>query len=131
MHISREGKNKQVKITSLMTFVGLGKVEAAECEAGDIIAVSGIDNINIGDTIADLNNPVALPPINIEKPTVKMIFSVNNSPFAGEEGEYCTSRNLKERLEKELDNDVALRVEIGKSTDEFIVSGRESFILEF
>ena len=124
MHISREGKNKQVKITSLMTFVGLGKVEASECEAGDIVAVSGIENINIGDTIADLNNPVALPPINIEKPTVKMIFSVNNSPFAGEEGEYCTSRNLKERLEKELDNDVALRVEAGKSTDEFVVSGR-------
>ena len=71
-----------------MTFVGLGKVEASECEAGDIVAISGIENINIGDTIADLNNPVALPPINIEKPTVKMIFSVNNSPFAGQEGEY-------------------------------------------
>ena len=124
MHISREGKNKPGKITSLMTFIGLGKVEAKECEAGDIVAISGIDNMNIGDTIADINNPIALPPINIEKPTVKMIFSVNNSPFAGEEGEYCTSRNLKERLEKELDNDVALRVEAGKSTDEFIVSGR-------
>lgn len=124
MHISREGKNKPGKITSLMTFIGLGKVEAKECEAGDIVAISGIDNMNIGDTIADLNNPIALPPISIEKPTVKMIFSVNNSPFAGEEGEYCTSRNLKERLEKELDNDVALRVDAGKSTDEFIVSGR-------
>jgi GTP-binding protein len=124
MHISRDGKNKSAKISSLMTFVGLGKIEALECEAGDIVAISGIENINIGDTIADLNNPVALPPINIEKPTVKMIFSVNNSPFAGEEGEYCTSRNLKERLEKELDNDVALKVDTGKSTDEFIVSGR-------
>jgi len=124
MHISREGVNKPAKITSLMTFIGLGKVEAKECEAGDIVAISGIDNMNIGDTIADINNPIPLPPINIEKPTVKMIFSVNNSPFAGEEGEYCTSRNLKERLEKELDNDVALRVDAGKSTDEFIVSGR-------
>ncbi|MCL5017483.1 MAG: translational GTPase TypA [Patescibacteria group bacterium] len=124
MHISREGKNKIAKISSLMTFVGLGKVEVGECEAGDIVAISGIDNINIGDTIADINNPLALPPISIEKPTVKMIFSVNNSPFAGEEGDYCTSRNLKERLEKELDNDVALRVDAGKSTDEFIVSGR-------
>ena len=124
MHIPREGKNKQEKIASLMTFSGLSKIEVEECDAGDIVAVSGIDGINIGDTIADVTNPVALPPINIEKPTVKMIFSVNNSPFAGQEGDYCTSRNLKERLEKELDNDVALKVEPGKSTDEFIVSGR-------
>ncbi|TSD01287.1 MAG: GTP-binding protein [Parcubacteria group bacterium Athens0714_26] len=107
-----------------MTFVGLVKKEIDMLEAGDIAAVSGIENINIGDTIADANSPEALPPINIEKPTVKMIFSVNNSPFAGQEGEYCTSRNLKERLEKELDNDVALQVADGKSPDEFIVSGR-------
>ncbi|MBU4348389.1 translational GTPase TypA, partial [Patescibacteria group bacterium] len=100
------------------------KVEVLEAEAGDIIAISGVENINIGDTITDVDNSNPLPPINIEKPTVKMIFSVNNSPFAGEEGKYCTSRNLKERLEKELDNDVSLQVEVGKSTDEFIVSGR-------
>ena len=124
MHMPREGQPKLGKISSLMTFVGLGKIEAAECEAGDIVAISGIENINIGDTIADPVNPIALPPITVEKPTVKMIFSVNNSPFAGQEGDYCTSRNLKERLEKELDNDVALKVEQGKSTDEFIVSGR-------
>ncbi|MDD5431230.1 MAG: translational GTPase TypA [Candidatus Pacebacteria bacterium] len=123
-HISREGKIVKSKITSLMTFSGLTKVETPELEAGDIAVISGIDNINIGDTIADADNPVALPPIKIEEPTVKMIFSVNNSPFAGKEGQYCTSRNLKERLEKELDNDVALRVTPGKSADEFIVSGR-------
>ncbi|MDD5547493.1 MAG: translational GTPase TypA [Candidatus Pacebacteria bacterium] len=123
-HISREGKTVKSKITSLMTFSGLTKKETAELEAGDIAAVSGIDNINIGDTIAEEIDPIALPPIKIEEPTVKMIFSVNNSPFAGKEGKYCTSRNLKERLEKELDNDVALRVNPGKSPDEFIVCGR-------
>ena len=123
-HISREGKISKQKITSLMTFNGLNHVETEGSEAGDIVAISGIENINIGDTIADFDNPVALPPINIEKPTVKMIFSVNNSPFAGQEGEYCTSRNLNERLKKELDNDVALQVVDGKSPDEFIVSGR-------
>ncbi|MBI4991640.1 MAG: translational GTPase TypA [Candidatus Harrisonbacteria bacterium] len=123
-HINREGKITKGKLSGLMTFLGLARMEAKELEAGDIAAVAGIENINIGDTIADAENPIALPPIQIEKPTVKMIFSVNNSPFAGQEGEYCTSRNLKERLEKELDNDVALRVEAGKSPDEFIVSGR-------
>ena len=123
-HISRDGKMIKGKLASLMTFNGLVKIEIPKVSAGDIAAVAGIENINIGDTIADFENPTALPPINIEKPTVKMIFSVNNSPFAGEEGEYCTSRNLKERLEKELDNDVALQVLPGKSPDEFIVSGR-------
>ena len=124
VRITRDGKKTQHKITALMSFAGLAKVEVPELFAGDIASVAGIEDINIGDTIADAENPVALPPINIEKPTVKMIFSVNNSPFAGQEGQYCTSRNLKERLEKELDNDVALKVEPGKSPDEFIVSGR-------
>ncbi len=122
--ITPEGKTTTHKITSLMEFSGLGKTEAAELVAGDIAVIAGIDGINIGNTIADVENPVALPAIKIEKPTVKMIFSTNNSPFAGLEGQYCTSRNLKERLEKELDNDVALHVEPGKSSDEFIVSGR-------
>ena len=123
-HIDREGKIFKGKLTSLTTFSGLSKVETPEVFAGDIAAIAGIDNINIGDTIADAENPIALPPITIEKPTVKMVFAVNNSTFAGQEGQYGTSRNLKERLEKELDNDVALRVEAGKSADEFIVSGR-------
>lgn len=122
--ISRDGKITAHKITSLMEFKGLGKIEAEELYAGDIAVIAGIEDINIGDTIADAENPIALPPISIEKPTVKMIFSTNNSPFAGQEGTYCTSRNLKERLEKELDNDVALQVTPGKSPDEFIVSGR-------
>lgn len=124
VQINREGKIANGKITNLMTFVGLSKIAVEEAAAGDIAAISGINNISIGDTIADTENPIALPPINIEKPTVKMIFSVNDSPFAGQEGEFCTSRNLKERLEKEIDNDVALQVAPGNSTDEFIVSGR-------
>jgi len=122
--ISREKKITTHKITSLMAFTGLLKTEMTELSAGDIAVVAGIEGINIGDTIASAENPVALPPVLIEKPTVKMIFSANNSPFAGLEGKYCTSRNLKERLEKELDNDVALEVAPGKSTDEFVVSGR-------
>ncbi len=122
--ITPDGKTTIHKINSLMEFSGLGKTETAELVAGDIAVLAGIEGINIGDTIADAENPIALTPIAIEKPTVKMIFSTNNSPFAGTEGQYCTSRNLKERLEKELDNDVALRVEAGKSSDEFIVSGR-------
>mgnify|MGYP001610110772 CR=1 FL=1 len=122
--INREGKTTTHKITSLMEFSGLIKSEVEELFAGDIAVLSGIEDINIGDTIANVENPVALPPIFIEKPTVKMIFSTNNSPFAGMEGKYCTSRNLKERLEKELDNDVALQVVPGKSADEFVVSGR-------
>ncbi len=119
-----DGKIRKAKITSLMTFAGLGKAEAKEVTAGDIMAISGIPDLTIGDTMADGENPEALPPIVIEKPTVKMVFSVNNSPFAGREGQYCTSRNLSERLTNELSNDVALRVEQGKSPDEFIVSGR-------
>ncbi|MEK7554915.1 MAG: translational GTPase TypA [Patescibacteria group bacterium] len=124
IHIPREGTPKPGKLTSLMTYVGLLKIDAAELPAGDIAAISGIEGINIGDTIADPADPAPLTPIAIEKPTVKMIFSTNNSPFAGREGEYCTSRNLKERLEKELDNDVALQVAPGKSPDEFVVAGR-------
>lgn len=122
--IGVDGGMRKAKLTSLMEFSGLGKKEVAEMRAGDIAVIAGIENIAIGETVADSENPVALPPILIEKPTVKMIFAVNNSPFAGTEGAYCTSRNLKERLMRELDNDVALRVDEGKSADEFIVSGR-------
>ncbi len=122
--VSVDGKVRKAKITTLMTFAGLGKVEAKEVTAGDIMALAGIPDLTIGDTVTDIENPEALPPIVIEKPTVKMVFSVNNSPFAGKEGQYCTSRNISERLMKELDNDVALRVEDGKTPDEFVVSGR-------
>ncbi len=122
--ITQEAVMRKAKITSLMAFEGLGKKEVAEMRAGDIAAIAGIEAVAIGETIADAENPVALPPIFIEKPTVKMMFSVNNSPFAGQEGAQCTSRSIKERLMRELDNDVALRVDEGKSPDEFMVSGR-------
>jgi len=115
---------KNYKISGLVTFLGLGRVPVASVEAGDIAALAGIPGVNIGDTLADAAHPEALPAITIEKPTVKMVFSVNNSPFAGREGEFCTSRNLRDRLMKELDNDVALRVEGSASADEFTVSGR-------
>ncbi|MCR4328623.1 MAG: translational GTPase TypA [Patescibacteria group bacterium] len=124
IHINREGVQTNAKIASLASFQGLNRVEVPEVEAGDITTVAGIEGINIGDSICDVQNPIPLTPIAIEKPTVKMIFSVNDSPFAGKEGEYCTSRNLKERLYKELDNDVALRVEDTNSTDSFVISGR-------
>ncbi len=122
--IRRDGTIQNSALTSVMTFLGLTRAEVTHVQTGDIAAVSGIDEITIGDTIADAENPNPLPPISIEKPTVKMIFSVNNSPFAGKEGEFGTSRNLRERLKKELDNDVALIVESGSSADEFVVSGR-------
>jgi len=123
-HIKHDGTINNFKITGLTTFSGLARVPAESVGSGDIVAIAGIPEVNIGDTLADAEHPEALPLIIIEKPTVKMIFSVNNSPFSGQEGEYCTSRNLRERLFKELDNDVALRVEESGSADEFLVSGR-------
>src|SRR3989344_5051818 len=122
--VDREGKITTQKLTNLLTFLGLNKVAAAKLEAGDIAAVAGIENISIGDTITDAEHPAPLQTITIEKPTVKIIFSVNNSPFAGTEGQYCTTRNLKERLERELVNDVALEVTPGRTNEEFVVSGR-------
>jgi len=123
MQINREGVQKKYKLTSLMTFAGLGKIEAAEATAGDICAVAGIPDATIGETIADVLEPHALPLINIEEPTVKMTFMVNDSPFAGKEGEFCTSRQIRARLFKELETDVALRVEDSED-GKFIVSGR-------
>jgi GTP-binding protein len=123
MHIQRDGNMKKHRLTSLMTFEGLGRVDATEVAAGDIVAISGIPDITIGETIADVDNPVALPLLAIEEPTVKMTFSVNDSPFAGQEGEFKTSRQIRERLFKELETDTALRVE---DTDDgkWLVSGR-------
>ncbi|MGA2910650.1 MAG: translational GTPase TypA [Candidatus Microgenomates bacterium] len=122
-HIDRDGQIAKFKITSLYTFKGLGKVEEQEALAGDIVAVSGIPNVNIGETIADPITPVALPLLDIEEPTVKMIFMVNNSPFGGKEGEFKTSSQIKARLYKELETDVALRVE-DNSDGTWTVSGR-------
>jgi len=121
--INREGKITKYKVTSLNTFKGLGKIEAESAEAGDLVAVTGALDVNIGETIADPNNPEALPLLAIEEPTVKMIFMVNDSPFGGREGEFKTSSQIRERLYKELETDVALKVEEnGDGT--WTVSGR-------
>lgn len=111
MHINREGVMKKYRLSSLMTFEGLSRIDTTEAQAGDIIAVSGIPDITIGETIADVENPVALPLLDIEEPTVKMTFGVNTSPFAGKEGVYKTSRQIRERLYKELETDMALRID--------------------
>ena len=121
--INRQGDQKKYKITSLMTFLGLARVEAEEIKAGDICAIAGIDDITIGETIADSENPEALPLINIDEPTVKMSFMANNSPFAGKEGEFSTTRQIRERLFKELETDVSLRV-IENNKNQWTVSGR-------
>ena len=123
MHINREGRMQKYRLISLMTFEGLGRIEAAEALAGDIAAVAGIADVNIGETIAELENPVALPVLKIEEPTVKMTFSVNNSPFAGREGKLVTSLQIRERLFKELETDTALRVE-DEGANSWAVSGR-------
>jgi len=123
MHVNRNNQMKKYLLTSLITFKGLEQIEVDRAEAGEIVAVSGIPDITIGETIADIDKPKQLPVLQIEEPTVKMTFSVNSSPFAGKESKYITSRQIKERLFKELDNDVALRIENGVNKD-FIVSGR-------
>jgi GTP-binding protein len=122
-HINRDGQIKKYKVTSLYTFKGLGMVEESEALAGDIVRVSGVPDVNIGETIADPENPVALPLLEIEQPTVKMVFRVNDSPFAGHEGEFKTSSQLRARLYKELEKDVALKVE-DNSDGTWTVSGR-------
>jgi GTP-binding protein len=123
VHINRDGKVKKCRITSLMTFSGLSRVETIEAKAGDICAIAGILDATIGETIADVENPTALPLINIEEPTVKMTFMVNNSPFAGKEGEFSTSRQIRARLFKEVETDVALRV-ADTEDSKWLVSGR-------
>jgi len=122
-HISRDGVIKEFKLMSLMTFRGLERVEAQEVYAGDIVAVAGIPDITIGETIAEADNPVALPILGIEEPTLRMTFAVNSSPFAGQEGEFKTSRQIRARLYKELENDIALRVE-DLPDGKWMVSGR-------
>ncbi len=121
--INRAGQQTKQRALQLYQFEGLGRREVESVEAGDICAVVGLDPIDIGDTIADAENPVALPPIQIDEPTLTMSFRVNDGPFAGKEGTYVTSRQIKERLEKELQSNVALRVDFSR-TDEFAVSGR-------
>lgn len=115
---------KRVRITKLYTFNGLNKVEVNEAGIGEIVAVSGIADIHIGDTICSLNNPVAIPFQKISEPTISMNFIVNNSPLAGQEGKFVTSRHIRDRLLRELNTDVSLRVEDTDSPDSFKVSGR-------
>lgn len=122
-HIDKS-KNKRVKIGKLYEFSGLQKVEVTEAKMGSIVAITGIPEIHIGDTLTDIDNPVAIPFVNISEPTLAMTFSVNNSPFAGQEGKYVTSRQIRERLLHELNTDVSLRVEETDSADSFKVSGR-------
>ncbi len=122
-HINRIGEMKKVKLTALIGFSGLDKVDISKAEAGDIVAIAGIPEVNIGETIADPNIAVALPLLDIEEPTINMTFSVNSSPFAGKEGEFKTSRQIRERLYKELETDMALKVHDGPSGD-WVVSGR-------
>ena len=120
----KDDKISQGRIGKIYTHMGLKKVEVEEATAGDIIEVSGISGIHIGDTICDFNNPDKIPFVDIDEPTVSMTFSVNNGPFAGREGQFITSRHLRDRLFKELDRNVSLRVEETESPDSFIVSGR-------
>ncbi len=122
--IKRDGKKKQARVKELFVFEGLGKQKAEGANAGEIVALTGLDDFEIGDTITDPEHPDAMPPISIDEPTMSMLFTINNSPFFGREGKYVTSRHLKERLEKELEKNLALRVEETNSADSFNVYGR-------
>ena len=120
----KDDKISQGKVAKVYTHMGLKKVEVDEASAGDIIEVAGLPNIHIGDTICDFNNPEKIPFVDIDEPTVTMTFSVNNGPFAGKEGQFITSRHIRDRLYKELERNVSLRVKDGETPDSFEVSGR-------
>jgi len=120
----RDGTIKKARIKELMTFEGLGKSKTNEAHAGEIVAVNGIEGFEIGDTIADAENPEALPHMEIDKPTMSMLFSINNSPFFGKEGKHVTSQKIRERLMQEIEKNLALKVEETGSADQFIVHGR-------
>jgi GTP-binding protein len=123
--LRRDGRRVDDQVAQLYVFDRLGRVETDEVAAGDICAVVGLDEVDIGDTIADIDHPAALPPIQVDEPTLEMIFRINDSPFAGQEGTYVTSRQLRDRLMKELESNVALRVRPDEEKrDEFHVAGR-------
>ena len=122
--VGSDASERKGKVLQVMGYNGLERVEVEEAQAGDIICITGIDKLNISDTLCSPDMIEALPPLSVDEPTVSMTFQVNNSPFAGREGKYISSRNLKERLEQELIHNVALRVEQGDSPDKFKVSGR-------
>ena len=120
----RDGTMEKTKIKEVQTFEGMGRQKATEVESGDICAVIGLENFEIGDTITDCDNPEPLPTIAIDEPTMSMLFAINDSPFFGKEGKFCTSRHINDRLQKELQKDLALRVSQGQDTDKWVVSGR-------
>ena len=122
--VKADGTVKRVKIKELQTFEGLGKQKATEVQCGDICAITGLEDFEIGDTITDLENPEALERISVDEPTMNMLFTINNSPFFGKEGKFVTSRHLRERLYKEIEKNLALRVEATDSEDRFLVYGR-------
>jgi GTP-binding protein len=122
--VNRDGETRKGKVLQVMGYEGLDRVEVSKAEAGSIVCITGIDKLNISDTICDPSSVNALPALSVDEPTVSMTFQVNDSPFAGREGKFVTSRNIKERLDKELISNVALRVVPGDSPDKFIVSGR-------
>ena len=122
--INRDGERRQAKIGTLRAFQGLGRVDTEEVSAGDLCAVIGVENIDIGDTLTDPAHPEALPAVRIDEPTLTMVFRVNDSPFVGQDGKFVTSRQVRDRLEKELEHNVALKVEDGESREEWVVSGR-------
>ena len=123
-HINTDGNIQNGKVTKVFTFQNLERVAQKEVQAGNIVAVAGIPEVNIGDTLADPNNPIPLPPITVEEPTVRIRFSINDSPFSGRDGKYMTSRQIRERLLRELESNVSLRVQEAEKAGEFIVSGR-------
>ncbi|MCI7309283.1 MAG: EF-Tu/IF-2/RF-3 family GTPase, partial [Prevotella sp.] len=123
--VHRDGSSVRTKIKELHTFEGMGHVKTAEVGSGDICAVIGLDSFEIGDTICDFENPEPLPPIAIDEPTMSMLFTINDSPFFGREGKFVTSRHINERLEKELEKNLALKVrQFEDNTDKWVVSGR-------
>ena len=122
--VKRDGTVLKGTVRALYTYEGLKRIETKEAKAGDIVAIAGLDEIHIGDTIADAENPEALPPITVEEPTISMIFSVNDSPFSGRSGKFLTSRHLRERLYKETLTNVAIRVEDTENPEAFLVMGR-------
>ena len=122
--IDKHGKTRNGRILKIMGYHGLDRIDVEDAQAGDIVCITGIDALNISDTICDPNHVEALPALTVDQPTVSMNFQVNNSPFAGREGKFVTSRNIRERLERELIHNVALRVEDTESPDKFKVSGR-------
>lgn len=122
--IGADGKERNAKILKVMGHLGLERIEVEEARAGDIVCVTGIDKLNISDTLCDVNDVEALVPLMVDEPTVSMTFQVNDSPFAGQDGKFVTSRNIRDRLERELLHNVALRVDQGDDLDKFKVSGR-------